>query len=458
MLFTDQMKEYRGTLTEPGKNSPFRERSIEENLRLFHDMKSGKFEDGQYILRAKIDMASPNLNMRDPTLYRIKREKHPITGNEWCIYPMYDFAHAISDAMEGITHSLCTLEFEAHRPLYDWTIDNLLPSGILPFRSEGWRPHQYEFSRLNVQHTVLSKRKLIQLVKEGYVNGWDDPRMPTIIGMRRRGYPAEALKLFCDRVGISKSESNIDFLALEDCVREILDNTAPRTMAVLHPLKVVITNWPENHTEMLTADVHPKFSEKGKRTFVFSKELFIDRNDFFDTGVDNDLKPPKGYKRFVPGGNVRLKFGFVINCNTVIRDDHGEVTELHCTYDAASKGGITPEGAKKAKGIIQWVSAHNAQPCQIRLYDRLFSHPSPGSSHEDGNFLRDINPNSFQTIDTALVEKSLMSAAVGTTFQFERVGYFAIDSDSGEADNRKSLVINRVVTLRDTWAAAGGKD
>ncbi len=444
------MKELRGSLTEPGRDSPHRNRSIEENLLLFRDMRNGKFPDGFCVLRAKIDMKSPNMNMRDPTLYRIKRDNHPITGNQWCIYPMYDFAHAISDAIEGITHSLCTLEFADHRPLYDWTIENLLLSGLLPFQALGWRPHQYEFSRLNVQYTVLSKRKLIKLVKEKYVSGWNDPRMPTICGMRRRGYPAEAIRLFCDRVGISKVENNIDLSVLEDCVREVLDGTAVRAMAVLNPLKVVITNWPQNMDEdVLEVDWHPKRPAMGKKRLLFTKDLFIDRDDFFDTGVNGELVPPKGFKRLVPGGTVRLKFAYVITCDEVIRDSKGDAVELRCRYDSTTRSGANPNGSTKAKGIIHWLSSKLAHNVEIRLYDRLFKHPSPGADHFDKDFLRDIHPQSLQVIDHALVENNINAAAEGNTFQFERLGYFCVDSDTAIVNKK---VFNRVVTLKDTWS------
>jgi glutaminyl-tRNA synthetase len=438
-------------LTVPGKNSPYRDRSQEENLQLFRAMRDGQFGDGERILRAKIDMSSPNMNMRDPTLYRIKRAEHPITGNKWIIYPMYDFAHAISDAIEGITHSLCTLEFADHRPLYDWTVDHLLSSGLLPYQKEGWRPHQYEFSRLNIQYTVLSKRKLIQLVNDKHVLGWDDPRMPTISGMRRRGYPSKALKLFCDRIGISKAENNIDMTVLEECVREVLDDESPRAFGIQDPLKVTITNWSkgEDESDIFEADQHPKYPEMGKKKVYFGKELYISRDDFFDTGINQDKAPPKGYKRLLPNGQVRLKYGYVITCNQVIRDEHGMVRELLCTYDASTKSGAVGDSGKKVKGIIQWVNEKHAIPAEFRLYDRLFSHPAPGSSHEDGNFLRDLNLNSLQINQHALVESYLTDAVVGSRFQFERVGYFAIDYDHGK-DQR--LVFNRVVTLKDTWA------
>lgn len=448
LFFSEQMKEYRGTLTEPGRDSPFRSRSVEENLKLFRSMRDGNLPDGFCVLRAKIDMASPNINMRDPTLYRIKKEKHPITGDKWCIYPMYDFAHAISDAMEGITHSLCTLEFADHRPLYDWTIDNLINSGLLPFQSEGWRPNQYEFSRLNIQYTVLSKRKLIQLVTEKHVTGWDDPRLPTICGMRRRGYPSAALKLFCERVGVSKQDNNIDISVLEDCVREVLDDQAARAFAIPDPLKVTITNWSDG-VEIFNAHRHPKKEELGSRDIPFSGSVYISRDDFFDTGVDGKIAPPKGYKRLLPGGQVRLKYAYVITCNEVIRDSTGKVIELRCTYDAATRAGASPEGMKKVKGIVQWISTQHAVPVQLNLYDRLFVHPSPGATHSDGDFLRDINKNSLEVNTEALVESSLANAPVGSSYQFERVGYFAVDSDSSEG----KLVFNRIVTLKDNWTS-----
>lgn len=463
------MREYRGTLTLPGKPSPYRERSIEENLRLFRAMRDGQFDDGHCVLRAKIDMASPNMNMRDPTLYRIKRGDHPITGNQWCIYPMYDFAHAISDAMEGITHSLCTLEFADHRPLYDWSINSVLPSGLLPHGGggeAGRRPYQYEFSRLNMQYTVLSKRKLIQLVNEGHVSGWDDPRMPTISGMRRRGYPSAALKLFCDRVGISKAENNIDMTVLEDCVREVLDTEASRVFGIEEPLKVTITNWPtttttttaeakaaspEGNEEVFHVARHPKRPELGEREVFFGPTLYINREDFFDMGIDGKMAPPKGFKRLVPGGQVRLKFAYVITCDAVVRDPTtGEVIELQCRYDASTRAGQVGDSGKKVKGIVQWLSASHAIPAELHVYDRLFTVPSPGSGHVDGNFLRDLNPDSKRVLPRALVEDSLRNATVGETFQFERVGYFTVDKERWTPTGR--MVFNRVVTLKDTWA------
>lgn len=453
--FAEQMKDYRGTLTEPGKNSPHRDRSVEENMRLFSAMKSGEFPDGHCILRAKIDMGSPNMNLRDPALYRIKKDAHPITGNQWCIYPMYDFAHAISDALEGITHSLCTLEFDNHRPLYDWFIDQLLPSGLLPYQTEGWRPRQYEFSRLNLQYTVLSKRKLIQLVNEGHVQGWDDPRMPTISAMRRRGFPAAAVRLFCDRIGISKAENNIDITVLEDCAREVLDEEAPRLFAIMNPLKVTITNWPDDDsTELFSIEKHSKKAELGRRDLPFTRTLLIDRDDFFDTGADGSIPPPKGYKRLLLGGQVRLKYAYVVRCDSVVRAEDGSVSELKCSYDVSTRAGATPEGSKKVRGIIQWVSQDTAVQCDLRLYDRLFLTASPGRDQPDGDFLRDINPHSLNIVRGACVEASVLDCNPGDTFQFERLGYFTLDSKLNNSPLSRSspLVFNRVVALKDTWS------
>ncbi len=445
----EEMKELRGTLTEPGKDSVYRSRSVEENLQRFRDMRDGKLPDGTCVLRAKIDMSSPNLNMRDPAMYRIKRAEHPLTGDQWCIYPMYDFAHSLSDALEGITHSLCTLEFKDHRPLYDWVIDNLRGSGLLPNSDQGWRPEQTEFSRLNIQYTVLSKRKLIQLVTEKHVDGWDDPRMPTISGMRRRGYPAEALRLFCDRMGISKAENNIDLTILEDCVRETLDTEAPRALAVLDPLTITITNWPEDvPEETFTVENHPKKPELGTKEVKLSNRVYINKEDFFDTGPNGDIKPPKGYKRLTPGGTVRLKYGYVVRCDEVIRDAKGQAIELRCVYDPATRAGASPEGSIKAKGIVQWVSEKHAVRADAILYDRLFSHPQPGKEQEDGDFLKDLNPSSRELLKDIVVEQSVTGAKPGDTFQFERVGYFCVDPQGSD-----KLAFNRVVTLRDTWGA-----
>lgn len=453
-LSAEDMKAYRGTLTEPGSDSPFRSRSVEENLRLFEEMKFGNFPDGHCVLRAKIDNTSPNTNMRDPTMYRIKRATHPITGDTWCIYPMYDFAHALSDAIEGITHSLCTLEFSDHRPLYDWFIDKLEASDILPHSKKGWRPTQIEFSRLNLQYTVLSKRKLIKLVTEKHVQGWDDPRMPTISGIRRRGYPASAIRLFCDRVGISKAENNIDMTVLEDCVRDTLDWDAPRAFAIADPIKVNISNWPENEVKSFQAERHPKRPELGSRMLPFSGSLYIDRDDFFDTGVDGTVAPPKGFKRFLPGGQVRLKNAYVITCNEVIRDPiTGKATELSCSYDERTLGGVTPPDTKKVKGIIQWVSAAHGLKAELRLYDRLFATPSPGKQTD--NFLDDINKESIKIFPDSVIEESLLNSPLKTSFQFERLGYFILDEIVG--NEQKTFIFNRIVTLRDTWAATANK-
>ena len=430
----ESIREQRGTLTEPGTASPFRDRSVAENLELFRRMKSGEFEDGAHVLRAKIDMASPNINLRDPVIYRIRKVTHQRTGNEWCLYPMYDYTHCLSDALEGITHSLCTLEFEDHRPLYDWVLDQLdVPC----------HPRQIEFSRLNLQYTVLSKRRLIQLVEEGHVSGWDDPRLPTISGLRRRGYTPESLQLFAERIGISKAENNIYMSVLEDCIREDLDPKAPRAMAVLRPLKVVLLNWPEDQVEELDAPVHQQFPERGRRPIPLSREIFIEEDDF-------EEDPPEGFHRLVPGGEVRLRNAYVIRCEEVIKDASGKVIELRCIYDPNTARGKKPEG-RKVKGIIHWVSAAHAVQAEVRLYDRLFSQPTPGSDQPDKNFLLDLNPNSMEVLSQAWLEPNLTTAEVGTAYQFERLGYFCLDSRDSEAD---SLVFNRIVTLRDSW---GGK-
>ncbi len=430
----ESIREQRGTLTEPGTASPFRDRSVAENLELFRRMKSGEFEDGAHVLRAKIDMASPNINLRDPVIYRIRKVTHQRTGNEWCLYPMYDYTHCLSDALEGITHSLCTLEFEDHRPLYDWVLDQLdVPC----------HPRQIEFSRLNLQYTVLSKRRLIQLVEEGHVSGWDDPRMPTISGLRRRGYTPESLQLFAERIGISKAENNIYMSVLEDCIREDLDPKAPRAMAVLRPLKVVLLNWPEDQVEELDAPVHQQFPERGRRPIPLSREIFIEEDDF-------DEDPPDGFHRLVPGGEVRLRNAYVIRCEEVIKDASGKVIELRCIYDPNTARGKKPAG-RKVKGIIHWVSAAHAVQAEVRLYDRLFSQPTPGSDQPDKNFLLDLNPNSMEVLSQAWLEPNLTTAEVGTAYQFERLGYFCLDSRDSKAD---SLVFNRIVTLRDSW---GGK-
>ncbi len=428
----DEIRELRGTLTEPGKNSPFRERSVENNLTLFRKMRGGEFEDGTHVLRAKIDMASPNINLRDPVLYRIRKISHQRTADQWCIYPLYDFTHGLSDALEGVTHSLCTLEFEDHRPLYEW---------ILAEVSAPCLPRQIEFSRLNLRYTVLSKRRLIQLVEEGHVNGWDDPRMLTLSGLRRRGYPPSAIRLFCDRIGISKSENNIEMSVLEDSAREELDKTAPRAMAVLRPLKVVITNYPEDKTEEFEPARHPKNPDMGTRKVPFSREIYIDQDDFRED-------PPPKYFRLAPGKEVRLRFAYVIRCEEVIYDSSGKVIELHCTYDQATRSGAKAEG-RKVKGIIHWVSIQHSVPVEVRLYDRLFVNRSPGSDDPGGNFLNDLNPDSIETVTSCRVEPGLLKAEPEDIYQFERVGYFCVDSKESRPE---ALVFNRTVTLRDTWA------
>ena len=430
----ERIREQRGTLTEPGTTSPFRDRSVSENLELFRHMKSGEFEDGAHVLRAKIDMASPNINLRDPVIYRIRKVTHQRTGNKWCLYPMYDYTHCLSDALEGITHSLCTLEFEDHRPLYDWVLDQLdVPC----------HPRQIEFSRLNLQYTVLSKRRLIQLVEEGHVSGWDDPRMPTISGLRRRGFTPESLQLFAERIGISKADNNIYMSVLEDCIREDLDSRAPRAMAVLRPLKVVLLNWPEDQVEELDAPVHQQFPERGRRPITLNREIFIEEDDFEEV-------PPEGFHRLVPGGEVRLRNAYVIRCEEVIKDTSGKIIELRCIYDPNTARGKKPQG-RKVKGIIHWVSAAHAVQAEVRLYDRLFSQPTPGSDHPDKNFLLDLNPNSMEVLSQAWLERNMITAEVGMAYQFERLGYFCLDSRDSKAD---SLVFNRIVTLRDSW---GGK-
>ena len=431
-LTAEETRAYRGTLTEAGKESPYRSRSVEENLDLFKRMKAGEFADGERVLRAKIDMASPNINMRDPTLYRIRHGViHHQTGEEWCIYPMYDYTHPISDALEGITHSLCTLEFEDHRPLYDWTLDNI----TIPCH-----PQQIEFSRLNLQYTVVSKRKLTQLVSEGHVNGWNDPRMPTIAGLRRRGYTPSSIRTFCDRIGVTKADNSVEMGMLEACIREDLDAHAPRAMAVLNPLKVVIENYPEDQTEELTASNHPKDESMGKRTVAFTREVYIDREDFRE-------EAPNKFKRLVAGGEVRLRNAYVIKCEQVIKDEHGEIIELRCSYDSATLG-ANPEG-RKVKGVIHWVSASQGGRAEIRLYDRLFNHPNPDGDKAVESFLEHLNPESLLTLTEAMVEKSLLDAAIGDRYQFEREGYFCRDINN-TSDGLP--IFNRIVTLRDSWA------
>ena len=430
-LNAEEIREFRGSLTEAGKNSPYRERSVEENLALFRKMREGEYEDGTLVLRAKIDMSSPNINLRDPVLYRIRKVSHQRTADKWCIYPLYDFTHGLSDSLEGVTHSLCTLEFEDHRPLYNW---------ILAEVSAPCLPRQIEFSRLNLRYSVLSKRRLIQLVEEGHVEGWDDPRMLTLSGLRRRGYPASAVRLFCERIGISKSANNIEMNVLEDCAREELDKTAPRAMAVLKPLKVVITNYPENQTEEFEPARHPKNPEMGTRKVPFSREIYIDQDDFRED-------PPPKYFRLSPGKEVRLRYAYVIRCDEVIYEND-KVVELRCTYDKATRSGAKAEG-RKVKGIIHWVSTQHAVTTEIRLYDRLFSAPNPGRNDPAGNFINDLNPESVEIISDCKAEPELSTANPEDVFQFERVGYFCVDAKDSRPD---ALVFNRTVTLRDTWA------
>ncbi len=427
-LTADEMREYRGTLTKPGRNSPHRDRTVEENLDLFRRMRSGEFSNGERVLRAKIDMASGNINLRDPVLYRIMHESHPRTGNAWCIYPTYDFAHGQSDAIEGVTHSLCTLEFEDHRPLYDWLIENLpVPS----------RPRQYEFSRLNLSYTVLSKRRLIQLVEEGHVNGWDDPRMPTISGLRRRGVPPEALRDFARRIGVTKSDSVVETQLLDHCMRELLNRTAVRRMAVLNPLKVVIENYPEGESEELKAVNNPEDKGAGSRMVPFSRELWIERDDFMED-------PPRKFFRLAPGREVRLRYAYFITCHDVVKDADGEIVELRCTYDPATKGGNAPDG-RKVKATMHWVSAPHAVEAEVRQYEHLFATEEPGASDD---YLDNINQESFNVLTDCMLEPALAAAPVGGTLQFERLGYYCADPDG----TPERPVFNKTVGLRDTWA------
>lgn len=430
----DEMRINRGTLTEPGKNSPFRDRSAEENLRIFREMRDGKHADGSMVLRAKIDMASPNINMRDPAIYRIRRAHHHNTGDKWCIYPMYTFAHPIEDALETITHSICTLEFEDQRPFYDWLMDNLADAGMINKPV----PYQYEFARLNLTYVVLSKRKLIQLVEEKHVSGWDDPRLPTLAGARRRGYTPEGFKLFTDRIGVSKADSWIDYSILEDCMREVLNESAPRKIGVLDPIKLVIDNYPEGQEEDCYAPNHPQKPELGKRVVKLSKELWIEREDFME-------EPSKGYFRLFPGSMVRLRYGYVVKCISCEKDAAGNVTTVHCEYLPDTKSGTPGADSVKVKGNIHWVSANHAYTAEIRLYDRLFKDPHPGSGDKD--FLDDINPDSVKVI-TAQLEQSAQEAQPGDSYQFERHGYFVADRKDSVAGKP---VFNRTVTLKDTW-------
>ncbi len=429
-LSAEQIREYRGTLTEPGRDSPHRNRSIEENLKLFEQMRDGRFEDGSKVLRVKIDMASPNLNMRDPVMYRILRATHHRTGDKWCIYPMYDFTHGQSDSIERITHSICTLEFENHRPLYDWYLDAL----------DIYRPQQIEFARLNLTYTVMSKRKLLELVEEGHVTGWDDPRLPTVCGLRRRGYTPESIRNFCARIGVAKFDGVIDIALLEHCVREDLNKRSPRVMAVLRPLKVVIDNYPEDLVEELDAINNPEDPNAGTRKVPFSRVLYIERDDFRED-------PPKKFFRLAPGREVRLRYGYYITCVDAVKNEQGELIELHCTYDPATRGGDSSDG-RKVKGTIHWVSAAHAVEAEVRLYDHLFTKENPDGAEEGLDFKSNLNPSSLDTLTSCRVEPSLAGAEPGSRYQFERQGYFCVDPDSSV----EKLVLNRTVALRDSWA------
>lgn len=432
-LNAEEIREYRGTLTEPGKNSPYRDRSPEENLDLFRRMKAGEFEDGARVLRAKIDMASGNINMRDPVIYRIVHKPHPRTGDAWCIYPNYDFAHGQSDAIEGVTHSLCTLEFEDHRPLYEWLVEHLPTPSV---------PRQYEFARLNMTYTVLSKRRLTQLVDEGHVSGWDDPRMPTLSGLRRRGIPPEAIRDFVSRLGVTKSDSVVEPALLDHCVREHLNKHAERRMAVLKPLKVVIENYPEGQTEQLEAVNNPEDEMAGTRMVPFGRELYIEQDDFMED-------PPKKFFRLGPGREVRLRWAYFITCTEVIKDDAGNIVELRCTYDPETKGGNAPDG-RKVKGTLHWVSAADAVEAQVNQYDHLFTEPNPGKS---GGFTDSLNPESLTALTGCKLEPSLGDWPIGNTVQFERLGYFCPDPTSADGQ----AIFNRTMTLRDTWAKIQAK-
>jgi glutaminyl-tRNA synthetase len=430
-LSAEEIRGYRGTLTEPGRNSPYRDRPTAESIDLFARMRAGEYPDGAHVLRAKIDMASPNLNMRDPTLYRIRRATHHRTGDAWCIYPMYDFAHPLSDAVEKITHSLCTLEFEDHRPLYNWCVENLI---------DGDRPQQIEFARLNLNYTVMSKRKLLQLVQQNHVSGWDDPRMPTISGLRRRGYTPESIRDFCGRIGVAKKENVIDVAQLEHSIREDLNRRAPRVMVVLRPLKVVITNYPEGQVELLDAKNNPEDESAGTRKVPFSRVLYIEREDFRED-------PPKKFFRLSPGKEVRLRCAYFITCTEVVKDDLGEVVELRCVYDPATRGGDAPDG-RRVKATLHWVSAQHALTVETRLYDRLFSVEDPERGGDGQTFLDYLNPASLEVLSNCMAEPGLADAVVPLQVQFERLGYFCLDLDSRPG----ALVFNRTVSLRDTWA------
>ncbi len=434
-LSADEIRAYRGSLTEPGKDSPYRGRSVEENLDLFEQMRRGDLPDGTCVLRAKIDMASGNMNMRDPVLYRILHASHHRTGDTWCIYPMYDWAHGQSDSIEGITHSICTLEFSDHRPLYDWFIDEL---GL-------YHPQQIEFARLNLTYTVLSKRKLLKLVNDGHVRGWDDPRMPTLSGLRRRGYTPEALWDFADRIGVAKNDSMVDLQLLEYCVRQDLNKRSLRRMGVLRPLKVVLTNYPEGQTEELEAVNNPEDPSAGTRRVPFSRVLFVEQEDFMEN-------PPKDFFRLAPGREVRLRYAYFIRCEQVIKDEQGNIVELHCTYDPATRGGDAPDG-RKVKATLHWVSAEHAVDAEVRLYDTLFTKPDPNDVEEGQDALSNLNPNSLEVLTGAKIEPSVATAQPGDRFQFERMGYFCADPDSSAG----RPVFNRTVTLKDAWVKAQGK-
>jgi len=428
-LTADEIREYRGTLTKPGKNSPHRDRSIKENLELFESMRRGEFPDGSRTLRAKIDMAHPNLNMRDPVMYRILHATHHRTGDKWCIYPMYDWAHGLEDSIEEITHSICTLEFENHRPLYDWFLDEL---GV-------YHPQQIEFARLNLSYTIMSKRRLLKLVRDGHVKGWDDPRMPTISGLRRRGFSPESIRNFCKVIGVNKFNSTIDIALFEHCVREDLNKTSPRVMAVLRPLKVIIDNYPENQVEQFDAINNPEDPSAGTRKVPFSRELYIERDDFME-------EPPKKFYRLAPGREVRLRYAYFIRCTDVAKNDKGEIVELHCTYDPATRGGDATDG-RKVKATLHWVSAQHSLDTKVRLYDHLFTKENPDDAPEGQDFTVNLNPNSLKVLTGCKVEPSLKNAKPLARYQFERLGYFCVDSDTTSGN----LIFNRTVTLRDIW-------
>ncbi len=430
-LTAEEIREYRGTLKQPGKESPYRNRGVEENLDLFERMRKGEFADGAKVLRAKIDMGSPNLNMRDPVMYRILHAEHPRTGNKWCIYPMYDWAHGLEDSIEGVTHSICTLEFEDHRPLYDWFLDEL----------EAYHPQQIEFARLNLSYTVMSKRKLLRLVQEGFVSGWDDPRMPTISGLRRRGYTPEAIREFAERIGVAKSNSTVDFALLEHVLREVLNRQALRVMAVLKPLKVTITNYPEDQVEMLEAVNNPEDEAAGTRQVPFSRVIYVERDDFRE-------EAPRKWFRLAPGKEVRLKHAYYITCQEVVKNEQGEVTELRCTYDPQSRGGWTEDG-RKVKGTLHWVSAAHAVQAEVRLYNHLFNKENPDDVEEGGDFTDNLNADSLEVLADCLAEPSLKEAKCGVPYQFLRQGYFCVDAKDSSAEH---VVFNRTVTLRDSWA------